>query len=358
MIYRKLGPSGIDVSAVAFGAWAIGGWMWGGADENQAVDAIHAALDHGITLIDTAPDLRLRPLRGVGRPGDPGPPRQGRPGHQVRHGLGPRGGRFLLPRQPGRRHAPPLGEESLQVPPAREHPRGAGAEPQAAGNHLRRSLPDALAGIDHAHRRDDGDAGEAQGGGENPAPSASATPAWCSWPSTARSTPTRRSSASWTGRSSKTGGWPIAGGRASACSLTRRWQRAVDRQDSARPAVQPRRSPPRQPPVHRGEHRAHQWPVGATPPDCRSAIRSRLANWSSPGRFRSRASPASSAAPATRSRPSRTRRPATQAVGGGNRVDRQDGTCVTGVRSLVLGLRSWMRPRPKPEDPRPWRTKP
>ena len=29
--------------------------MWGGADENQAVEAIHAALDHGITLIDTAP---------------------------------------------------------------------------------------------------------------------------------------------------------------------------------------------------------------------------------------------------------------------------------------------------------------
>jgi aryl-alcohol dehydrogenase-like predicted oxidoreductase len=55
MIYRKLGPSPIDASAVAFGAWAIGGWMWGGADENQAVDAIHAALDHGVNLIDTAP---------------------------------------------------------------------------------------------------------------------------------------------------------------------------------------------------------------------------------------------------------------------------------------------------------------
>ncbi len=55
MIYRKLGPSGINVSAVAFGAWAIGGWMWGGADEAEAVNAIHAALDHGVTLIDTAP---------------------------------------------------------------------------------------------------------------------------------------------------------------------------------------------------------------------------------------------------------------------------------------------------------------
>ena len=55
MIYRELGPSGIKISAVGFGAWAIGGWMWGGADENQAIDAIHAALDHGVNLIDTAP---------------------------------------------------------------------------------------------------------------------------------------------------------------------------------------------------------------------------------------------------------------------------------------------------------------
>lgn len=55
MLYRKLGNSGIDVSAIGFGAWAIGGWMWGGSDEQQAVAAIHAALDHGVTLIDTAP---------------------------------------------------------------------------------------------------------------------------------------------------------------------------------------------------------------------------------------------------------------------------------------------------------------
>ena len=55
MLYRELGRSGIKVSAVGFGAWAIGGWMWGGADENQAVEAIHAALDRGVNLIDTAP---------------------------------------------------------------------------------------------------------------------------------------------------------------------------------------------------------------------------------------------------------------------------------------------------------------
>jgi methylglyoxal reductase len=55
MIYRELGYSGIDVSAVAFGAWAIGGWMWGGADEDDAIDAIHASLDAGVNIIDTAP---------------------------------------------------------------------------------------------------------------------------------------------------------------------------------------------------------------------------------------------------------------------------------------------------------------
>ena len=55
MQYRKLGNSGIDISAVGFGAWAIGGWMWGGADDNLAVEAIHAALDHDINLLDTAP---------------------------------------------------------------------------------------------------------------------------------------------------------------------------------------------------------------------------------------------------------------------------------------------------------------
>jgi aryl-alcohol dehydrogenase-like predicted oxidoreductase len=55
MQYRKLGRSGIEISAVGFGAWAIGGWMWGGADESQAVAAIQAAIDQGITLVDTAP---------------------------------------------------------------------------------------------------------------------------------------------------------------------------------------------------------------------------------------------------------------------------------------------------------------
>jgi aryl-alcohol dehydrogenase-like predicted oxidoreductase len=45
----------LRVSRVALGTWAMGGWMWGGTDERAAVETIRAALDHGITLIDTAP---------------------------------------------------------------------------------------------------------------------------------------------------------------------------------------------------------------------------------------------------------------------------------------------------------------
>lgn len=52
---RTLGKSGISASVVGIGTWVTGGWMWGGVDKAQAVDAIRAAIDAGITLIDTAP---------------------------------------------------------------------------------------------------------------------------------------------------------------------------------------------------------------------------------------------------------------------------------------------------------------
>ena len=45
----------MEVSRIALGTWAIGGWMWGGTDEKDSVDTIHAALDKGINLVDTAP---------------------------------------------------------------------------------------------------------------------------------------------------------------------------------------------------------------------------------------------------------------------------------------------------------------
>jgi aryl-alcohol dehydrogenase-like predicted oxidoreductase len=55
MDYRTLGKSSVKVTPMAFGAWAIGGWMWGGAEEKEAISAIQAAHHMGITSIDTAP---------------------------------------------------------------------------------------------------------------------------------------------------------------------------------------------------------------------------------------------------------------------------------------------------------------
>lgn len=56
---REIGRSGVAASAVGLGTWAIGGWMWGGTDERESVAAIHASLDAGVTLIDTAPAYGL-----------------------------------------------------------------------------------------------------------------------------------------------------------------------------------------------------------------------------------------------------------------------------------------------------------
>jgi aryl-alcohol dehydrogenase-like predicted oxidoreductase len=53
MQYKKLGTSEVTVTPIAFGAWAIGGWMWGGAEEKDAIKALHASFDKGITTIDT-----------------------------------------------------------------------------------------------------------------------------------------------------------------------------------------------------------------------------------------------------------------------------------------------------------------
>jgi methylglyoxal reductase len=51
---RKLGHSPVSVTPIIFGAWAIGGWMWGGNDDDEAIEAIRASIDHGVTTIDTA----------------------------------------------------------------------------------------------------------------------------------------------------------------------------------------------------------------------------------------------------------------------------------------------------------------
>ena len=59
---RKLGRSGIEISAMGLGCWAIGGPMWRGdvpvgwgeVDDDESIAAIHRALELGITFFDTA----------------------------------------------------------------------------------------------------------------------------------------------------------------------------------------------------------------------------------------------------------------------------------------------------------------
>jgi aryl-alcohol dehydrogenase-like predicted oxidoreductase len=53
MEYRQLGRTDLTVSAVSFGAWAIGG-TWGTVDDERSMTALHAAVDAGVNFIDTA----------------------------------------------------------------------------------------------------------------------------------------------------------------------------------------------------------------------------------------------------------------------------------------------------------------
>jgi aryl-alcohol dehydrogenase-like predicted oxidoreductase len=55
MEYMNIKGTSLTTSRIALGTWAIGGWMWGGTDERESIRTIHAALDKGINLIDTAP---------------------------------------------------------------------------------------------------------------------------------------------------------------------------------------------------------------------------------------------------------------------------------------------------------------
>jgi aryl-alcohol dehydrogenase-like predicted oxidoreductase len=54
MEYRELGRTGWKISTVSFGAWAIGGQAWGGADDATSLKALHRAVDLGVNFFDTA----------------------------------------------------------------------------------------------------------------------------------------------------------------------------------------------------------------------------------------------------------------------------------------------------------------
>jgi aryl-alcohol dehydrogenase-like predicted oxidoreductase len=53
MEYRQLGQTDMKVSAVSFGAWAIGG-TWGPVQDEESMKALHAAVDAGVNFVDTA----------------------------------------------------------------------------------------------------------------------------------------------------------------------------------------------------------------------------------------------------------------------------------------------------------------
>lgn len=55
MEYRKLGNTNLELSVITYGAFAIGGNMWGGNEKKDSISSVHASLDNGVTSIDTAP---------------------------------------------------------------------------------------------------------------------------------------------------------------------------------------------------------------------------------------------------------------------------------------------------------------
>ena len=54
MEFRPLGRTGYNISCISFGAWAIGGDAWGGADDAASMRALHRAVDLGVNCFDTA----------------------------------------------------------------------------------------------------------------------------------------------------------------------------------------------------------------------------------------------------------------------------------------------------------------
>lgn len=62
---RCFGASDVCTSVIGFGTWPIGGARYGASDDDEAIRAIHAALDAGITCFDTAPSYGNGHAEGV-----------------------------------------------------------------------------------------------------------------------------------------------------------------------------------------------------------------------------------------------------------------------------------------------------
>ena len=55
MRYKKFGSTGKDVSVLCLGTWALGGKQFGAVTQEDAVAAVHAMIDCGVNIVDTAP---------------------------------------------------------------------------------------------------------------------------------------------------------------------------------------------------------------------------------------------------------------------------------------------------------------
>lgn len=55
MEFIRVSNLDLEISRITLGTWAIGGWMWGGTDEQKSIDTVLEAIDKGATTIDTAP---------------------------------------------------------------------------------------------------------------------------------------------------------------------------------------------------------------------------------------------------------------------------------------------------------------
>ena len=65
MNYRKLGRTGLNISEISLGTWAFGNKVFGGVDEKDGINTIHAAFDKGINIFDTAPQYGTPQQDGV-----------------------------------------------------------------------------------------------------------------------------------------------------------------------------------------------------------------------------------------------------------------------------------------------------
>ena len=53
MKYRKLGSSDLKLSTITYGAFAIGGAMWGGNEKKDSIESVKASIENGVTTLDT-----------------------------------------------------------------------------------------------------------------------------------------------------------------------------------------------------------------------------------------------------------------------------------------------------------------